>query len=174
MFMWFNTGVKHNCSIRSDMDMSSVPMYRLSPRIYRCLTWNLLSEAVTLWPKHPLISIWRPVNFSSVLPPWQSIYLYSWPSLNWLTSLTQDLRLSQPSVTILADLPLEKPAFIWTHQFLSKEDTALEHQAVNDVLAFGHLISFIPGIYSKEAIQNLMQIGHVLLYNLFSTERTSF
>jgi len=37
---------------------------------------------------------------------------------------------------ILADLPLEKQAFIRTHQFLSKEDTALECQAMNDVLAF--------------------------------------
>lgn len=77
--MWFNTGVKHSCFIRSDVDMSSLPMYRLSPGINRCLTWNLLLEAVTLWLKYPLVSIWRPVNFSNVLSPWQSIYLYSWP-----------------------------------------------------------------------------------------------
>lgn len=120
MFMWFNTGVKHSCFIRSDVDTSSLPMYRPSPGINRCLTWNLL-EAVTLWPKYPLVSIWRPVNFSSVLPPWQSIYLYSWPlpalinlinsGLEGVSSLSNDLgwfAFGETSIYTDASIPFQR------------------------------------------------------------------
>lgn len=117
---------------------SSLPTYGLSPGINRYLTWNLLLEAVSLRSKHPLISIWRPVNYSSYsLLDKVSICIHG-PSRHSLTSLTEDFKFSHPLVMILGEssLPLEKQAFMWNHQFLSREDTALERQAMNDVLVF--------------------------------------